>query len=383
MLDLGANIGNHTLFFANELHAGKIISFEPVPATFDILKKNIEINGLQNKVELHKEGLSDKPGRAAIASFNEGNVGGTALKAGAGELILTTVDALNLPKVTLMKIDVENMEHLLLAGALETIKRTRPLIMTESFPERYPLVEEFFARLDYRHISTDATNYLFYPSELENYHDAELENYDVVIRAEPSDVDLLSRSLPLIEENLGHDKIILMCSSATHDRFERSGVEWIDDEALLPAVSGQPHFQQFLLMYYATVCDKEYYLMWDADTVPIRPLYFRNRLGEMFFDSTPDRNGVLVKTSIMRELINELGGQDFWRRLLKMIATDKSKAEIFSAATVYFSYLRSKYPQLCRPRPLKSQRNGSAIFERPLSADELRRLPYDTITFRN
>ncbi len=381
VLDLGANIGNHTLFFANEVHAGKIISFEPVPATFDILKKNIEINGLQNKVELHKEGLADKPGRAVIAAFNEGNVGGTALKKGDGELILTTIDSLNLPKVTLMKIDVENMEHLLLAGALETIKRTRPIIMTESFPERYPLVEEFFSRLDYRHISTDATNYLFYPSELENYHDAELENYDIIISAEPTEVDRLRRGLPLIEENLGHDKIIMLCSAKTHEPFEQSGVEWIDEEALLPEVNGQPHFQEFLLMYYAVVCDKEYYLMWDANTVPIRPLYFRNRLGEMFFDSTPERNGVLVKTSIMREMINELGGQDFWRRLLNMIAADKSKAANFSAATVYFSYLHSRYPQLCRPRPLKAQANGCAIFDRPLSADELRMLPYDAITF--
>lgn len=43
ILDVGANIGNHTLYYANEIGA-HVISFEPVYNTFSILKKQIEIN---------------------------------------------------------------------------------------------------------------------------------------------------------------------------------------------------------------------------------------------------------------------------------------------------------------------------------------------------
>ena len=44
VLDVGANIGNHTLYYLNECHAKSAYCFEPVPDTFRILSKNIEIN---------------------------------------------------------------------------------------------------------------------------------------------------------------------------------------------------------------------------------------------------------------------------------------------------------------------------------------------------
>ena len=51
ILDIEANIGNHTLYWANERKAKKIYSFEPVELTFDILKKNIESISLIEKTD--------------------------------------------------------------------------------------------------------------------------------------------------------------------------------------------------------------------------------------------------------------------------------------------------------------------------------------------
>ena len=40
-IDVGANIGNHSLYFFNECHASSSYNFEPIKDTFEILKKNI------------------------------------------------------------------------------------------------------------------------------------------------------------------------------------------------------------------------------------------------------------------------------------------------------------------------------------------------------
>ncbi|MBQ9480218.1 MAG: FkbM family methyltransferase, partial [Selenomonadaceae bacterium] len=205
VVDVGANIGNHTLFFANELNASKIIAFEPIASTFKILNFNVRLNRLDDRVELHNEGLSNRQGKAAVKAYNPDNTGGTVLTENNsnGDINLTTLDALNLQSIALLKIDVEGMELKVLEGALETIKRTRPIMFVESFPDKFPLVEEFFAALDYRCEPEWDHNYLFYPSELDNWHDVELEDYDIVLSAEQS-----KRALPFIEKYIGHDKII-------------------------------------------------------------------------------------------------------------------------------------------------------------------------------
>lgn len=46
--DIGANIGNHTIYFKKYYDANKIYSFEPVPANFELLNKNIQENNLKN-----------------------------------------------------------------------------------------------------------------------------------------------------------------------------------------------------------------------------------------------------------------------------------------------------------------------------------------------
>ena len=202
MLDIGANIGNHTLYFANELHASKVISFEPVHGTFEILKKNIEINNLKDRVEIHNCGLSDKDGTASIGHLDPGNIGGTDLIESGGDMVIKTLDDFNIPKVTFMKIDVEGMEIKMLEGAIKTIKRNRPVIMIESFSEKFPMVDDFFSDLNYDHIMTNPwQDYLFYPKEFKDFEDENVENYDVVIHVSSDQVKILSQSLKYIKKN--------------------------------------------------------------------------------------------------------------------------------------------------------------------------------------
>ncbi|MBT8394998.1 MAG: FkbM family methyltransferase, partial [Bacteroidia bacterium] len=61
-LDIGANVGAYTILASGEKNC-KSIAIEPIPETFNYLKKNIELNKLDQKVTLHNVGLSYKNDR--------------------------------------------------------------------------------------------------------------------------------------------------------------------------------------------------------------------------------------------------------------------------------------------------------------------------------
>ncbi len=64
VLDIGANIGYYTLLEANVVgRSGKVFAFEPHPDNFRTLVKNVEANGLSDRIELNPMGISDKDGR--------------------------------------------------------------------------------------------------------------------------------------------------------------------------------------------------------------------------------------------------------------------------------------------------------------------------------
>jgi hypothetical protein len=120
VLDAGANIGNHTVFFAKICRAREVFSFEVMREAFRLLKRNIELNELSN-VQLFNVGLGARKGRANLAHFGQGNIGGE----------ITTVDALQLRQLHFMKIDVEGSHLEVLGGAQQTIRRCRPRIWVE------------------------------------------------------------------------------------------------------------------------------------------------------------------------------------------------------------------------------------------------------------
>ncbi len=127
ILDIGANFGNHTLFFAMFLGHSAIDCFEPCNPTCELLKSNVG-----QLATVHNIALGERDARGS-GVFEEPNNAGTFTirEDPAGAVEIQTLDAFGFDDVTLMKIDAEWMELQVIRGGMQTIERTRPVIFAK------------------------------------------------------------------------------------------------------------------------------------------------------------------------------------------------------------------------------------------------------------
>lgn len=137
VLDIGANIGTHTVFFAKQVGPrGRVYAFEPQRIVFQQLVANVALNSLLN-VDCRQLALGTENGVIHIPPqdyMKVGNFGGVSMtEQNIGEAVqVMKLDDLNLPACHVIKLDVEGMEQKVLEGAQNTIKKFRPLIYTEN-----------------------------------------------------------------------------------------------------------------------------------------------------------------------------------------------------------------------------------------------------------
>ena len=164
IIDIGANIGNHSLFFKKFLHCEKVYSFEPFPKNVAILRHNMKP---YTDCEVIPIALSSKEGHMTLYNTQGNNFGGFSLHnyqvEGANRSFVVsdsvevkTLDSFALDNITMIKIDVENHENDVLEGARETILRNKPIIFIENLYHVYPIVcpdinvqKKIFDELDY------------------------------------------------------------------------------------------------------------------------------------------------------------------------------------------------------------------------------------------
>lgn len=166
ILDVGANIGNHSLYFATECKAKKIYAFEPIPTTFSILKKNIELNHLENIISPFNVGLSSKATSGIIKKYSMENIGATIVEQSKdGNLALARLDDVDLSafeRIDFLKIDIEGHEIEMLKGAMETLKRFKPTIYIETFKNNQTEVFGILENLGFQNIARfDGDNFVF------------------------------------------------------------------------------------------------------------------------------------------------------------------------------------------------------------------------------
>lgn len=74
VVDIGANIGDTAIYFAMN-GAAKVLSFEPYPSSYELAKRNISLNNLQNKVSLYNEGVDAAPGKMRLPETSLNTMG--------------------------------------------------------------------------------------------------------------------------------------------------------------------------------------------------------------------------------------------------------------------------------------------------------------------
>ncbi len=163
-LDIGANIGAHTLTLASLCAEGQVVAFEASTVNAGFLTRNIAglLDGA-GPVLIERLALSDRPGQLHLAMFDQ--LAGCAFLSERGpeqdeSLIRAVVDAPELrgmplgvtsdpvtavrlddwlqthplKRLDLVKIDVEGAETRVLAGAMQTLQRFKPAMVTEYNP---------------------------------------------------------------------------------------------------------------------------------------------------------------------------------------------------------------------------------------------------------
>jgi FkbM family methyltransferase len=148
-LDIGANFGSHTIPLAQMVGpGGAVYAFEPQRILFQILCGNVALNELGN-VRALPVALGRSAGRTKVPALDyrgANNFGGIALGGAEGEdVAVVALDQVELPKVRLIKIDVEGMELDVLAGAKQTLARCRPILYVEN--DRADKAEPLVAQL--------------------------------------------------------------------------------------------------------------------------------------------------------------------------------------------------------------------------------------------
>ena len=175
-VDIGANIGNHSVWLANFCDCERIISIEGHPEIFETLSINCETN-ITKDFCLINRAITDGPGEVTFAPINANNVGGShVLQEGVqaiddglpfkalSEATTVPADALdNLladeSEITFMKLDIEGCETKAMAGATNILQTHRPVFSVEFWHEDE--LAEFaktVSALGYQHIAKFGNN---------------------------------------------------------------------------------------------------------------------------------------------------------------------------------------------------------------------------------
>jgi FkbM family methyltransferase len=135
--DVGANAGQHSLFMCRRVR--EVHAFEPSAATAKRFQHNISINSLRN-VFLYPIALADTDSEAILGSGFRGNSGSRSLNWSLPGGLTEKVQVRNadmyfrerrLPRMHLLKIDVEGHEKKVLQGLRHRLRTDRPLIVME------------------------------------------------------------------------------------------------------------------------------------------------------------------------------------------------------------------------------------------------------------
>jgi FkbM family methyltransferase len=162
ILDVGANIGNHSLYFSKI--SKKVFSYEPNPNTYELLKFNTR--NVPN-INIYNIGISNKNEKKFLNESNF-NIGDSSIVSSIekqdikkDDITLHEINSFKLDdlqdfsneEISMIKIDVEGHELEVMDGAKNIIKKNKPLLIFEHNieinKEQTLKINEFLKQQDY------------------------------------------------------------------------------------------------------------------------------------------------------------------------------------------------------------------------------------------
>ncbi len=261
------------------------------------------------------------------------------------------------------------------------------------------------------------------------------EKYDIIIPVSGDHIQQLLLSVSFIKKNLNPKNILIICSLRTFQKIDNpKDLLWLDENGIFKdlrydevrrqlisrGASGKRagwYFQQFLKMQYASICKDKYYIVWDADTIPLKKIKFiedgkmlinkKNEHHIPYFE-TLDRifgkgkmkyadnysyisEGMIINAQYMRDLIDmilksqNVEGNLWFEKVLNSIAEDELELSGFSEFETYGNFLHNYHFDEIKYRQLITMRDGYDEYGRLPNIRELENLipTYDTVSFEN
>lgn len=232
-------------------------------------------------------------------------------------------------------------------------------------------------------------------------------NLDILIPLSKKHLDSFKVNIKFYRKYLNYTNLIILSQSDSYELIQKyNSVIFINEDTLVSKeeinkflqtersiITTRDYWyqQQFLKMAYSRICKNEYYLIWDADTIPIKSIQlFKNN--HPFFDMKTEHHipyfqtmkrllpdlkfsnksyiseHQMIKTEYMKNLLDEiennseLKGKLFWEKILMAINLRDLNYSGFSEYETYGSFVDTRYPNFYVHRNWFSIRHGSTFF---------------------
>lgn len=183
-VDVGANIGVYSVLYASKhRRPHRVYSLEPSPQAFELLRYNIDQNGLTACITPLQCGMADRSGICTLDgeaskwnSLRITSIEDTSETASEGSIhvisLTDLVEQQGLTRLDFLKLDAEGQEGQILQSSLEVLRRFRPKIIVEvTCPESTRLVTDALKALDYRtfKLLEESPNCVAVPSDYQGH----------------------------------------------------------------------------------------------------------------------------------------------------------------------------------------------------------------------
>lgn len=235
-----------------------------------------------------------------------------------------------------------------------------------------------------------------------------MNNFDVIIPIKAFDWNVAKQTVKYVQKNIQPQCIKIISSKSILDDsdFINADVEFIDEDSVYNGLSLHDvqnimrkfgmdssqagwYLQQFIKLAYSRLCNDNYYLVWDADTLPVRKIDFFDKIDQRpyldlkreyhprYFKTLKTLLGIekaikdsfiaehmLINTNICNEVLSlieenqSLDGNSFWEKILSA-SSITGESNSFSEFETLGTYFLTKHSHLYKLRKLETLRTGA------------------------